>query len=337
MRLAELGEFGLIARLKERLPLPSEDVIVGIDDDAAVLKCSTGHLTLLATDALVEGVHFNLDYFDYYQVGWRAMAANLSDIAAMGGEPQFAVVSIALPDNMRVADVDDLYDGLRSIAERSHTAIVGGDTTSSPDGLFIAIAIVGHVEERCLTRRKGACVGDGIFVTGTLGDARCGYRVLNSEPLKTDDRFVAITRKHLTPVPRLQEARFLVENFPISAMIDISDGLASEIHHLCRSGQVGAIVSAQAIPVAPETPEVASRFSEPAFDYALYGGEDYELLFTLPPGNADDLLPRFAKTFDLPCTRIGEIRKASFGVKLEMPSGEELAIEDKGFDHFGPA
>lgn len=337
MKLADLGEFGLIARLKEKLAAQPEDVIVGIDDDAAVLRSSPDHLTLLTTDALIEGVHFSLDYFDYYQVGWRAMAANLSDIAAMGGEPQFAVISMGLPKDMPVASVDDLYDGLQSLAERSQTAIVGGDTTSSPRGLFLSIAVVGRVEERHLARRKGARVGDEIFVTGSVGAARAGYLVLNSEQMIKEDRFAALVKKHLTPFPRLQEARFLVQNFPINAMIDISDGLASEIHHICRCSQVGAMLTANSFPVETEAIEVAMRSSEEVLDYALYGGEDFELLFAVPPGYADDLVRKFRQSFDLGCTRIGEVRRASAGVELEMAAGQRVAIEHKGFDHFKPA
>lgn len=337
MKLADLGEFGLIARLKEKLAAQPEDVIVGIDDDAAVLKSSPDHLTLLTTDALIEGVHFSLNCFDYYQVGWRAMAANLSDIAAMGGEPQFAVISMGLPKDMPVAGVDDLYDGLQSLAERSQTAIVGGDTTSSPGGLFLSLAVVGRVEERHLARRKGARIGDEIFVTGSVGAARAGYLVLNSERMIKEERFATLVKKHLTPFPRLQEARFLVQNFPISAMIDISDGLASEVHHICRCSQVGAILTANSFPIETEAIEVAMRSSGQALDYALYGGEDFELLFAVPPGYAEDLVRKFKQSFDLPCTRIGEVRRASAGVELEMASGQRVAIESKGFDHFKPA
>ncbi len=180
MQLKEIGEFGLIDRIKNIVDTSSAELIVGIGDDAAAFRSSKDHLTLVTTDALIEGVHFDLDYFTFQQLGWRALAVNLSDIAAMGGLPKYAVFSLGLPEKLQVESVEEFYRGAKELGDKFQTAVIGGDTTQSPDRLFVSVTIVGEVEENKLTRRSGAQVGHAVFVTGTLGGAHAGLQLLKS-------------------------------------------------------------------------------------------------------------------------------------------------------------
>ena len=334
MKLSDLGEFGLIEQIKKLVHQPNPELLVGIDDDAAAIKISDHQILLLSTDALVEGIHFDLSYFSFYQLGWRAMAVNLSDIAAMGGRPKFALVSLGLPPHLSVESVIEFYRGLKTLGDEFQTQIIGGDTTRSPDRVFISVAIVGEVAAEKLTRRSGAKIGDAIFVTGNLGGAAAGLKVLKSGDIRLKEKFLVVAEKHLSSRPRVHEAQFLVEHFPIHAMIDISDGLASEVNHICRLGGVGAMIFENQIPIAAETGKVAKHFKEHALEYALYGGEDFELLFTAPAEIKKELPKKFYQKFGMPCSQIGLIRDASEGIKLEHADGSVSPLTRKGYDHF---
>ncbi|MCH7675912.1 thiamine-phosphate kinase, partial [candidate division KSB1 bacterium] len=197
MQLKEIGEFGLIDRIKNIVDTSSAELIVGIGDDAAAFRTSTDLLTLLTTDALIEDVHFDLDYFTFYQLGWRALAVNLSDIAAMGGRPKYAVFSLGLPEKIQVESVEEFYQGAKELGDKFQTAVIGGDTTQSPDRLFVSVTVVGEVEENKLTQRSGAQVGDAVFVTGTLGGARAGLNVQKSLDTNLKEKYPCLTDKHL--------------------------------------------------------------------------------------------------------------------------------------------
>ncbi len=348
MQLKEIGEFGLIDRIKNIVDTSSAELIVGIGDDAAAFRSSKDHLTLVTTDALIEGVHFDLDYFTFQQLGWRALAVNLSDIAAMGGLPKYAVFSLGLPEKIQVESVEEFYQGAKELGDKFQTAVIGGDTTQSPDRLFVSVTVVGEVEEEKLARRSGAQVGDAVFVTGTLGGAQAGLQLLKSSnippyqggikggvPSTADSKHGALIEKHLTPQPRINEARFLVDNFPIHAMIDISDGLASEINHICNQSDVGAVLSADEIPIDSATQETADFFKDKALDYALTGGEDFELLFTAPANVTDELQKKFRAKFGFECVRIGVIKNQPEGINLKTTDGKQVPILAKGYEHFG--
>ncbi len=344
MQLKEIGEFGLIDRIKNIVATSSAELIVGIGDDAAAFRTSSDLLTLLTTDVLIEDVHFKLDYFTFQQLGWRALAVNLSDIAAMGGSPKYAVFSLGLPEKIRVEAVEEFYRGAKELGDKFQTAVIGGDTTQSPDRLFISVTVVGEVEEEKLMRRSGARVGDTVFVTGTLGGARAGLQLLesnNNPPLKggvpsrAASKHGVLIEKHLTPQPRINEARFLVQNFPIHSMIDISDGLASEINHICKHSGVGALLNAHEIPIDSASKETADFFKEKALDYALNGGEDFELLFTGPQEVANELQKRFRDKFGFECSKIGAIKEQADGIILEDTNGGRIPIHAKGYEHFG--
>ncbi len=333
MKLSELGEFGLIDQIKKIAADHSKNILIGIDDDAAAVQISPGKILLATTDALIEGVHFDLNYFTFYQLGWRALAANLSDIAAMGGQPRYALVSLGLPPQLDVESALDFYRGMKALGDEFQTAIIGGDTTRSPDRVFISITVLGEADPDKVCRRAGAQIGDAIFVTGDLGASAAGLRILKSGDEKLQSKFSAAIAKHLTPRPRVHEAQFLVKHFPIHAMIDVSDGLASEVHHICQLSRAGALVVQNKIPIHSETRAAAKYFGDEALEYALGGGEEFELLFTAPAGVAQQLRNEFFAKFNLPCSEIGVIREKSHGVTL-VSGGGESALLQRGFDHF---
>lgn len=332
MNLRDIGEFGLIDKIKQLAGKPGRQLVLGINDDAAAFQTNPDNLMLVSTDAFVEDIHFKLDYFSFYQLGWRCLAANLSDIAAMGGQPQYVLVSLALPETINVENIEDFYHGMQALADHHQTIIIGGDTTASPDKLFISITIIGQVKAGKMARRSGAKVGDAIFVTGYPGLSAVGYEVLNSA--HENERFPAAVMRHLLPEPRVEEAGFLVENFSIHAMIDISDGIASEIHHICKQSNTGALVETESVLLHKEMKFFAELIQKPAVDFAFFGGEDFELLFTAPSESADEIIHTFEKRCKLACTPIGEICKTELGVKMKDNHGVENELPFGGFDHF---
>ncbi|MBC7186222.1 MAG: thiamine-phosphate kinase [Calditrichaeota bacterium] len=335
MRIAEIGEFGLIARLKAVCGTPPADVVVGIDDDAAAFRHTSDELLVVTTDALVEGVHFRWEYFTPYQLGWRSMAANMSDIAAMAAEPRYAVVAVALPAAISVEEVEELYQGMVDLAARSGASVIGGDTTRSPGGLFLSITVCGSVPAHLLARRDGARAGDGLYVTGYLGQAHAGLLALSSAGQLPKQRFPSAVGRHLQPLPRVQEALFLRDRVHLTSMIDVSDGLASEVHHLCRLGGVGAVLDEAAIPLSQEAREIAASLGQEARDYALSGGEDFELLFTAADTEVQAVKRSFEAEFGLLLTRVGEIVPAEQGVLHRQKDGQLRPLTMSGWNHFG--
>ncbi|MFQ5637047.1 MAG: thiamine-phosphate kinase [bacterium] len=332
MNIRDIGEFGLIAKIKELVSAPSENVLLGIDDDAAAIELPDGQILLLTTDALLEGIHFDLSYFNFYKLGWRALAASISDIAAMGGQPQYALVTLSVPPDLSVENVTELVRGMKDLASTYQTSIVGGDTIESPDKMQVSVTVTGLVAKDDLVPRSGARIGDTVFVTGCLGGAQAGLKVLKSSGCNRKLQTHVID-KHLPPKPRVEEARFLVENFSIHSMIDISDGLASEIHHICQQSHVGAELIAEQIPIESETESVAEHFGEAVLEYALYGGEDFELLFTAPEERVAEICEQLHWRFGLSCTKIGRITRESKGIVLEMPDGKRRELS-RGYRHF---
>ena len=299
-----LGEVGLIARVRRRVR-GHPSVLVGIGDDAAVLRQparGAGERLLFASDMLVEGVHFTRRRVPPRGIGWKALACNVSDIAAMGGRPRWAVVSLGLPRTTPVAFVDGLYAGLAACARRFGVRLVGGDTVRAPR-IVIDVAILGTVSPEHLVLRRGARVGDVLFVTGRLGGS---YR----------------SGRHARFTPRLAEAQALLRRVRPTAMLDLSDGLASDLWQLSRASRVTLQVDAARIPVASSAGSVY---------HALMDGEDFELLFAVRPGDADRVPPRLGRC---PVTRIGRVVRAGPGVGLVQLDGRTMRLEPRGFRHF---
>ncbi len=302
--LASIGEFGLIEQIK-KITWTDSSVLVGIGDDAAVLKSTGGKKILFTTDMLIEDRHFRRPEATGFGIGWKAIAVNVSDIAAMGGMPTHAVVSVGLPEDLRVEFVKQIYEGLKAMAKCFRVNLVGGDTNAS-DKLVISVALLGTCGKHAPVTRSGAKRGDVLFVTGDLGGSYA-------------------SKKHLNFMPRIAEAQYLIKNFDIHSMIDLSDGLASDIHRLTQASRVGAVLLKEAVPVSSS----AKNFEE-----ALTEGEDFELLFTVSPKDAARLTLADKPRSLAPFSPIGKIVSKRDGVKLIKTNGQEEPLLEKGYNHF---
>ncbi|MGE5174482.1 MAG: thiamine-phosphate kinase [Betaproteobacteria bacterium] len=340
MKLSDLGEFGLIEKIRKSTFRRSSSVLIGIGDDAAVLKVSASAAWLATTDMLIEGVHFDLGYTDFYSLGWKAAAANLSDIAAMGGFPHFCLTSLGIPPAVTVEHISEFYRGCNALLRVHHTMLVGGDTCSSPHGMIINVVLLGEAGRTRVLSRAGAQPGDRIFVTGTLGDSAAGLelvqlqnaeRRLRNKKLRIRNprsEVARLVKKHLRPVPRVEWGQKIALSRCAHSMIDISDGLSSDLAHICEQSGVGALIAAQKIPVSLSLRKALDRLKKAPLDYALSGGEDYELLFTAPPGKINKL-----KSLRIPMTEIGEITRTR---KILIMDGREkkATLEPTGYNHF---
>ena len=302
-------------------------------DDAAAIKISATRQTLITTDLLVEGIDFDLRWSTYQQVGYKAMAANLSDIAAMGGTPCYALVSIALPTQTQTSSVDMLYKGLMGLGRRYNVHLVGGDTSASLRDVMISVVLMGQIEPRHLIRRSGAKPGDLIFVTGPLGDSCGGLEILKSKRRKgrnlLDSRLI---RRHFFPVPRVKEGQLLATKGLATAMIDLSDGLSTDLHHLLRASGVGARLHLHQIPVSKALRSFATRKHSSPYRYALEGGEDLELLFTVSPMKVKEIR-RLVSLGRLKASLIGEITRKQQGVTI-VDNFHEKPLKETGYEHF---
>jgi thiamine-monophosphate kinase len=325
------GEDALIQRLAAGLP-PAWRTQLGIGDDAAAILEPDGSLLLITTDMLMEGVHFRLTWGDLPALGWKALAQNLSDIAAMGGIPTQAVIAIAVPPDMPADDVARIYQGLGALAGEAGVDIVGGDTIKSAGPLILAITVLGRAADGELLTRAGARPGEALFVTGALGRAAAGLRALESG-LPIPDTLMPAVSAQLRPQPRLAAARALAVDGRVTAMMDLSDGVATDLHRLCRASGVGAIVEVAAVPVDPVVVATGvwlalHGIAVDNFTLALAGGEDFELLLTAPADAEDALRAAIAP---LPLTRIGAITP---GEAVLLREDDRLRPLEYGFTHF---
>lgn len=333
MALRELGELALIERVRRGLAPPSAGILVGIGDDAAALAWPPGQILLLTTDTLVEDVHFRRATATLREVGAKAMAVNLSDIAAMGGEPRFALLALALPPGTTVGDVDELYAGLLEMASRYHVELIGGDTCAAPDRIVLTLTLVGQVDGPPV-RRSGARPGDAILVTGTLGASAAGLAALERGPLPVaHDVAASVQRAHRLPTPRVAEGRLVRVSGAATAMIDLSDGLATDLAHVAAESGVGARVWLPALPVSDATRQVARAIGEIPWHWAVSGGEDYELLFTAAAGRAAAVAARVTSETGTPVSLIGEVRPADEGIVFLDEAGHPVDVRP-GFEHF---
>jgi thiamine-monophosphate kinase len=326
--LADIGEFGLIARLRRRLAIERDDVVVGLGDDAALIR--TEEDSLVAADMLIEGVHFDLALSSARDAGYKAVAVNASDIAAMGGVARFALVCIALPPHTTVAAADAIYDGVADAARELGIAIVGGDTTAAPQ-IVLSIAIFGDARGRVVLR-SGARKGDLVCVTGAIGAAAAGLALMRIAAHDPDasallDRYPDLARAHAHPVPRIEPGPKLAAA-GVSAMIDVSDGLARDVGHLAEESSVGVRIDADAIPVAAGVAEAASLLGVEAAMLAASGGDDYELAFTVSPSK---LPAAIAAAAPVPVTVVGRITGTQ---SLLVLDGEQMPLERIGWEHF---
>ncbi len=338
--LSDLGEFGLIDRLRTALgPAATHpNLVEGIGDDAAVYRIGDDRALVVTTDALVEGIHFDRAMTPMERLGFKAISVNVSDVCAMNARPTLVTVALGLPPAMAVDDIDALYAGIRRACERYGCALAGGDTTQS-QALLITVTALGEARLSDVVYRRGARVGDLVCVTGDIGAAFAGLKTLLDarDRLRRDpsavpdfaDRQYVVSRQ-LAPIARLDAVdAFERAGVRPSAMIDVSDGLASEAHHIARASGVGMRLFEAALPIDPEARDVATALEADAPVFALFGGEDYELLFTM----SEDDLERLPKEGLF--RAIGRVTSAVEGVVVQTAEGEEIALADAGFRHFG--
>lgn len=350
-RISEIGEFGLIDRLAT-LIAPTESQLPalkkGIGDDCAVIELPNGKLQVVSTDLLIEQIHFDLLTSPLEHLGAKAISVNVSDICAMNAKPLYATMSIGLSNSISVEMVEQIYEGAARIAKQYGIAIVGGDTSASVMGLVISVTIVGEVDASNITYRHGAKQGDFICVTGDVGRSFAGLKVLMRERQIMLDTFAenpdmdkstykpdlseyqSVIEKHLIPKARVDVVKFFHDSGIVpTSMIDISDGVSSELKHICRHSQTGALIEESKLPILSETREVSDEFEDDGTTYALFGGEDYELLFTLSPNDLDKL----SNFKDIHI--IGKVLDASSGVKMRDLFGADIDLQNtSGFQHF---
>lgn len=336
--LHEVGEFGLIEKIREAVELKQEHTLTGIGDDAAVLD-SKGLKTVVTTDCLVEGVHFDLAYVPLKHLGYKAVVANISDLCAMNAKPSQILVTLAISSKFSLEAVDEIYDGILAGCKAYNVDLVGGDTSSLPKGLVLSVTAIGYAEEEDIVYRSGAKMNDIVCVTGDLGGAYAGLQILEREKRVFMENsavqpdltgFDYILERQLKPEARVDVVQ-LFDNLGVkpTAMIDVSDGLASEINHICRASEVGVRVFDERIPVAPQTAMFLEEMKINPTLAAMNGGEDYELLFTL--STADYEKVKHVKEISF----IGFITDKSQGVKLETRDGVQHDLESKGWNAFG--
>ena len=334
MKVSEIGEFGLIARLAKMAQKSAgkdtaalQQLLVGIGDDAAAYF-PDNEIQLATVDSMVQDVHFSLSYMSWQELGWKSIAVNLSDIAAMGGFPRYALVSLGLPPDAEVESVIDLYRGMFDIAGKFGLAIVGGDTVSAPL-VFVSVTVIGSAgdRKRGMLRRSAAKPGDKIAVTNALGASAGGLKMLQ-EGLKFSPQYAKQLRQaHLLPNPRVAEGQLLVAK-GVRCGMDVSDGLIGDLGHICAESKIGARINVDSVPVSPAA---TACFGERGLEMALTGGEDYELLFTAGP----QIMNKVIKVMPCPVTVVGEITTENTGkVKLVGKNGKPFTIKKTGWDHF---
>jgi len=327
--VADLGERALVERITARLPMPRW-VVVGPGDDAAVVEPERGTLDVLTTDVQVEGVHFDRRFVPPDAVGYRALAVNLSDLAAMGARPRTALLSLVLPDGLEVAEVDGMLDGLLSLAGEHGMAVIGGNIARSPGPLVVDVTATGSVKRRRALTRGGARPGDEVWVTGTIGDAMVGLQQLRGGT--TPARGGPCETRYLRPAPRVRIGGLLSRARAATACMDLSDGLADSVRQVAAASGVGIVLDTAALPIRDEVRQWHTTEGRDAVGAALAGGDDYELLFTVRPAHRGRLrLVRRQFGNDVPVTKIGVVTKERRLV-LRSTGGDEAV--PAGFEHF---
>lgn len=314
-----MTEKSLISRIRRRAQRIKR-VPLGIGDDCAILRFPPGHEILVTTDFSLEGVHFRRDWHSPEIVGHRCLTRGLSDIAAMGGQPLAVFLSLALPRTVRKNWVDRFLSGLLKLAAKFDVSLAGGDTAESRGGILADIVVVGSAPNGTAIRRDGARPGDRVFVTGSLGGSAAALQLLRSRRKLRPRDFPA----HFSPIPRIQVGHFLHQRKLVSSMIDISDGLSVDLAHICEESRVGAEIQADALPLSA----IGKNRRRVNLEYALHGGDDYELLFTLPGSKH---LP--TKIAGVPITEIGRIIRNK-GVFLTTAAGARTRLQPRGWQHF---
>jgi thiamine-monophosphate kinase len=333
MKLTDIGEFGFIEKISQGCLVRPHNVVKAIGDDAAAFTTDAKQITLVTTDLLIERIHFLRDATSGYNLGYKSLAVNLSDIAAMGGTAREAFVSIAVPEDCRIQYLDDFYRGMKSLAAEFEVNILGGDTTGSNADLIINIVVTGQVPKGEILLRDKAQPGDVILTTGFLGDSRAGsYLILNRIDTRSQE-YRQLFESHILPKPYLREGRFLASTKKVHAAIDVSDGLSSDLAHIVKQSKVGAKVYADKIPISENLKRFCRRFDFDPIEFGLAGGEDYTLLITTAQKVAPRISRDYEEKFKRPLFAIGEITDNGSMVLIKT-DGSTQPIIPSGWNHF---
>jgi len=334
MDIGGIGEFSLIERIRQRMKgRSSPEVAMGIGDDCAILRPQADMEWVITTDTQVEDVHFRRAWLTPYQIGWRAMAVNLSDIAAMGAEPFAALAALSLPATTEEAFFERFLDGICDLGERFACPLIGGNLARDPAHLSLTFTLLGRAPRGLSVRRSGARAGDEIWVSGRLGGSAAGLRTFLQTIPGSGEFESTLRRRYGQPQPRVHEAIFLRETAQLTSMIDLSDGLAGDLGHICDESGVGAVLVADALPLEAGVRDVATALGDEPLTYALYGGEDFELCCTAAPGTLTPLREEFRQRFGLDLTRVGSI-SAERGLRIVQVDGSQTSLAPQAFDHF---
>jgi thiamine-monophosphate kinase len=333
--VADLSERRLIERIRQRFSDASGNLLIGIGDDAAVARPARGALEVLTTDAVVEGVHFDLAYSSFSDVGYKALAVNVSDVAAMGAVPRLAMLSLMLPEHVRSDDVDALLDGFAEMAAAARTTLAGGNVTRSPGPLIVDVSLIGAAKPRRFLTRSGGRAGDALYVTGAIGAAAAGLAWLRAQGRGLAEPDTAEMRecvaRHRRPAPRFRVGSIAGRTKVASACMDLSDGLADAVRQVAEQSGTGARIDAQMLPVHPGAARWFSGLGHDPVAAALAGGDDYELLFAVPPRLRGRLHNLRREAEGVPITRIGELTANREVVVMRGGRPEPLP---SGFVHF---
>jgi len=330
VKLKDIGEFGFIKRIESGCLIRDTKVIRGIGDDCCVFKTSGEMAILLTTDMLVEKIHFLLSAISPYELGRKSLAVNLSDIAAMGGTPREAVISIAIPDKIDLAVLDGVYDGMKSMAKEFEVNLLGGDTTSSPEHLVINIALVGEALEDEILYRSGAGEGELIFLTGPVGSSAAGLDLILKG--REMEGWEDLIEAHHNPYPHVKAGRIIAGIKAANSLIDVSDGVAADLGHICAESRLGAILEERMIPTTEKFRDYCRKFHEDSNHLSLHVGEDYVLLGTVVPGSANDLRAAL-ESEGCEFYQIGHM-VAEPGLKLRTRENSLESMATSGWDHF---
>jgi len=331
--LSELGEHALLARIRDRLPGPPADVLVGIGDDAAVVAPARNEQAVLTTDALVEGVHFDRRWSTPVDIGHKALAVNLSDLAAMGATPRSALLSLVLPETWAVEDVDALLDGFLALARREHVSLIGGNITRTPGPMMIDVTAVGWVRPRRVLLRSGGRPGDEVYLSGDIGGAAAGLAMLRDGVVDSSSAdAAACVERHRRPEPRVRLGRAMAQARAARAAMDLSDGLADAARQMAIASECGIVLDASALPIAPGARRWWDTAGRDAVQLAIAGGDDYELLFALPKSWGGRLRGVQRRVAEPKLTRIATLTKDPVCVIERDGRREELV---GGYEHFG--
>jgi thiamine-monophosphate kinase len=331
--LKDLGEVGIIRLIQEKVSqkLPSY-VKKGIGDDCAVLETPGDRVLVVTIDTLIEGIHFTDQTLSPEALGWKALAVNISDIAAMGGTPRTAFLSLGMKPEKEVGFLESFIAGFNALAEETGVVLAGGDTVESPCSTVITITLLGDCLPEHLVCRSGARVGDDVWVTGPLGNAAGGLFVLQNKEAAASSVYESLVRAHQKPMPRLALGKALGKSGLVHAMIDISDGIAKDLGHICEQSGVGAVLQEASIPMSATLVSLAAEAEKDPLQWALHGGEDYEFLFTASPVDKQLIESLTAKHSGRPAVKVGAIVQED-GILLASPTGK-VPLQSGGYRHF---